>query len=514
MWIAESSTGFSLMDRTRQLAELWNRWQALGRGKKILWLLVGGSCLTLAALVWWVSQPEYRVLYSALSAEESGAITSKLQGKGVNYKLAAGGSTILVAADQVMQVHVDLTSEGIPGTSKLGGKGFDLFDQPSFGTTSFNQHVNFMRAQQTELARTIMQIDPVVFARVHIVTPEKSPFMRDQKPTTASVMVKLRPAANLNRSTVAGIAALVAGSVEGLSRENVKIIDSTGKFLSDRGDGEAGSMMGSAIEQRKEIEQYLAGEAEHMLSHVLGNGKAIVRVTAELNPKEMHEKKEMIIAEGKVARTEKTTLKKTSGESTGKGGAAGAASNIKLAVGGGSTGGTKLEETQQSDYEYPRTVQEWQQKHASIDRLTVAAFVDLGGSEEKAISLADISETIKKAVGFKADRDDIQITQVKMPTATNDEFEKEWAAHQKWQSTLAIIRHASMGMIALCAVPLLWVILRRRPLASPATEPPQELPEVVKLRTISAEFERNPEALANILSRWLERAETAEQKVA
>ena len=131
-------------------------------------------------------------------------------------------------------------------------------------------------------------------------------------------MVKLRPGANLNRSTVAGIAALVAGSVEGLTRENVRIIDSTGRFLSDRGDPDSG-MMGSFIEQRKEIEQYLAGEAERMLGHVLGNGKAIVRVTVELNPKQMHEKKEMIIAEGRVARTEKTTLKKTSGDSAGKG---------------------------------------------------------------------------------------------------------------------------------------------------------------------------------------------------
>jgi flagellar M-ring protein FliF len=500
------------MDLTRQWKDWLNRWQAMSLGRKILWIVVGGACLLMAMFFWWVSQPEYRVLYTGLSAEESGAITSKLQGKGVAYKLAAGGSNILVAADQVMQVHVDLTTEGIPGSSKIG-RGLELFDQPSFGTTSFNQHVNFLRAQQSELARTIMQIDPIIFARVHIVCPEKSPFMREQQPTTASVMVKLRPGANLNRSTVAGIGALVAGSVEGLPRENVRIIDASGRLLSDRGDPDGGTM-GSSIEQRKEIEQYLAGEAEHMLEHVLGSGKAIVRVTAELNPKLMHEKKDMIIAEGRVARTEKTTLKKTNGESTGKGGAAGASSNLGKQGGGAAGGnGSKIEETQQSDYDYPRTMQEWQQKHAAIDRLTIAAFVDLGGGDDKSISLDDIKETIKKAVGFKLDRDEIQITLVKMPTKSADDFEKEWASYQQWQTVLSIIRNASVGMIALCAVPLVWVVLRRRA-SSQAVVAPQETAEVIKLRTISAAFERNPEALANILSRWLERAESTEQKVA
>ena len=501
------------MDITRQLGELWNRWQSMGRGRKILWLVVGGSCLALATFIWWVSQPEYRVLYSGLSAEESGAITGKLTGKGVAYKLAAGGSTILVAADQVMQVHVDLTTEGTPGSSKIG-KGLDLFDQSSFGSTSFNQHVNFLRAQQAELARTIMQIDPIVFARVHIVFPEKSPFIREQKPTTASVLVKLRPGATLNHSIVAGVASLVAGSVEGLSMESVRIIDSSGRLLSDRGDSETG-MMGSIIEQ-KEIEQYLAGEAEHMLESVLGAGKAIVRVTVEFNPKQLHEKKEMIIADGRVAKTEKTTSKKTPGESTGRGGAAGAGSNLGKPMGGSAgSNGAKTEETQQSDYEYPRTFQEWQQKHPSIDRMTIAAFVDLGGLDEKTISMKDIEETIKKAVGFKTERDGIQITQVKMPTKTNDQFEKEWASYQQMQTILAVIRNASIGLMALCAVPLVWVLLRRRAAGAQTTaEPSSEPPATLKLRTLSAELERNPEALANILSRWLERAESAEQKAA
>ena len=102
--------------------------------------------------------------------------------KAVPFKLAAGGTTILVPADQAMQVHLDLTAEGVAGSAKIG-KGFDLFDQPMIGATPFNQHVNFLRAQQSSWRETIMQIDPIVFARVHIVRPEPSPFLREKNPT-------------------------------------------------------------------------------------------------------------------------------------------------------------------------------------------------------------------------------------------------------------------------------------------------------------------------------------------
>ena len=281
------------MDKYRLQALLfWNTWQAFSPGRKLAWLLGVAGCVGLAAILWWAYQPEYRVLYAGLSAEESGAITSKLQAKAVPFKLAAGGTTILVPIDQAMQVHLDLTAEGVAGSTKIG-KGLDLFDQPMIGATPFNQHVNFLRAQQGELARTIMQIDPILYARVHIVRPEPSPFIRDQKPTTASVMVKLKPGATLDRNTVDGIAALVAGSVEGLAKDNVKIADSTGRLLSKQTDSDNG-MIGTIVDQKREIEQYLSIEAERMLAKALGPGRAVVVVRAELDNKTMREKKEII----------------------------------------------------------------------------------------------------------------------------------------------------------------------------------------------------------------------------
>src|ERR1700720_4422650 len=160
------------MEKYRQQAlELWARWEAMSRMRKLAWAAGLISCLSLAGLLWWVSQPEYRVLYVGLSVEEAGAITSKLQAKGVPFKLSAGGTTILVPSDQAMQVHLDMNNDGIAGSSKIA-KGWDSFDQGRIGATPFDNSVTFMRAQQAELARTIMQIDPIIYARVHIVRPE------------------------------------------------------------------------------------------------------------------------------------------------------------------------------------------------------------------------------------------------------------------------------------------------------------------------------------------------------
>lgn len=498
----------------QQGLDLWGRWLTLSTTRKIVWISAVVLCSGFAGLMWWISQPEYRVLYSGLSAEEAGAITGKLQSKGISFKLASGGSSILVPADQAMQVHIDLTADGIPGSTKLG-KGFDLFDQPMLSATPFNQHVNYVRAQQTELARTIMQIDPIVFARVHIVRPEPSPFVREQKPTTASVVLKLRPGVTLHRNTVTGIVSLVAGSVEGLTKDNVRIVDSTGRLLSEERDPDTGSI-GTFMDQRKDVEHYLAKEAERMLASVLGAGKAIVRVTVELNTKQMKERREIINADGRVAKSEKTMLTKSGGGASAKGGASGSSSNLGKA-GATSTSGSlgSTSETQQSDYDYPRTIVEWQNKHGSIDRLTVAAFVDAAvlNNSEAPIPLAEVQEIIKKAVGFKSDRDEIQVTAVRMPGMPVESVEDEAAAQSRFQSVLTIVRNVSMTMVALCFLPLIVVLVRR---LRPAPPPPVPVPSTPShLRLIAEEFERHPEAFAKILEKWMDASTgTAPRKVA
>ena len=215
-------------------------WLGMSLGRRVFFSVT--AALSVAAVVgvgYWASQPDYRVLYSELSAEDAGAITAKLQTQGVSFRLAANGATIMVPAEQVQQLRLDLSVEGLPAK---GGKGFELLDGNQIGTTPFGQHVNYMRALQAELAKTIMQIEPVAFARIHLAQPEQSPFIRERKPTTASVVLKIKPGKTLSRSTAVGIAALVARSVEGLTPDQVTLLDTNGHVLLDpKGDEAARS---------------------------------------------------------------------------------------------------------------------------------------------------------------------------------------------------------------------------------------------------------------------------------
>ncbi len=172
-----------------QLTQLWT---GLTPARQVGLAMGVFIALAVAGSIWyWAAQTEYGVLFAGLAPEDAGAITAKLQTLGVPYRLSNGGTTVLVPAEQVHQKRIEMAVDGLPAK---GGKGFELFDSSPFGMTPFNQHVNYMRALQSELAKTISQIDPVVSARVHIVQPDSSPFIRDQKPTTASVMLRLRPA--------------------------------------------------------------------------------------------------------------------------------------------------------------------------------------------------------------------------------------------------------------------------------------------------------------------------------
>src|SRR5579871_5362671 len=190
---------------TQQLTQVW---LGMSVPRRVSLVVLAALCLaTVIGVGYWAAQPDYQVLYSGLGPEDAGAVTAKLQSQGVVFRLAAGGTTILVPAEQVQQLKVDLAVEGLPAK---GGKGFEMFDPNALGMTPFMQHVNYGRALQAELAKTIMSLEPVAFARVHVVQPEPSPFIRDTKPTTASVVLKLKPGLALNRNVAAGIVALVS----------------------------------------------------------------------------------------------------------------------------------------------------------------------------------------------------------------------------------------------------------------------------------------------------------------
>jgi flagellar M-ring protein FliF len=243
----------------------------------ILLLSVAGF----GSLIFWNSQPDYQVLFSNLSQEDAGEMTNKLKEKKIPFQLTSSGTTVLVPRDQVYELRLALAADGLP---KGGGVGFEVFDRTNLGTTDFVQKLNYQRALQGELSRTIRQIREIEQARVHIVTPKESLFVEEQKKPTASVFVKTRSGMSLGVSQVEGIVHLVASAVEGLEPGNITVLDTAGKILSKRNDTTlVGQLTTTQLEYQRNIEEGLKKKAQGMLEEVLGPNKAIARVSTDID---------------------------------------------------------------------------------------------------------------------------------------------------------------------------------------------------------------------------------------
>ncbi len=257
----------------------------------MLFGVVAGIIVGVFVISNWVYSVNYSTLYSNLEPSEAGEIVSYLNEREIPYKLTDGGKNIAVPSDDVYSVRISLASQGLPRTGNIG---YSIFDQSNLGMTEFLQNLNFRRALEGELMRTIMQLSDVQAARVHIVMPKDRLFKKDQVEATASVVLKLKRPDGLTKSQIAGITHLVASSVEGLKPGNISILDYNGNLLSSemKSDVLAG-LSSSQLEVRKNVETYLEDKAQTMLDGVIGTGRSIVRVTAELDFQQMEKTSEM-----------------------------------------------------------------------------------------------------------------------------------------------------------------------------------------------------------------------------
>jgi flagellar M-ring protein FliF len=244
------------------------------------------SAIGFGSLIYWNNRADYQVLFSNLSQEDGGEILAKLKEKKIQYQLINNGTTILVPRDQVYDTRISLAAEGLP---KGGGVGFEVFDRTNLGTTDFVQKLNYQRALQGELSRTIKQIKEVEQARVHIVTPKESLFVEEQKKPTASVFIKTRSGMTLGPPQVEGIVHLVASAIEGLEPGNITVVDTSGKILSKRVEpGIIGQLTTGQLEYQRNIEEGLKKKIQGMLEEVLGLNKAIARVSTEIDFQEIN----------------------------------------------------------------------------------------------------------------------------------------------------------------------------------------------------------------------------------
>ncbi|HEX4350657.1 MAG TPA: flagellar basal-body MS-ring/collar protein FliF [Verrucomicrobiae bacterium] len=282
----------------KQLMDIWGQ---LGASQRVsvlaaTFVLVAG----LVAAAMWSSHADYGLLYGGLSDTESAKVVAALDDAKVPYKAGSGGA-IMVPADKVYTMRMQLASKGIP---QGDGVGFEIFDKPNFGISDFVQRANYLRALQGELSRTIGQLDEVSAARVMIVVPENRLLLDKDKFPTASVFVKVRGSSPLSPQTINSIRFLVANSVEGLKTSHVAVVDNLGNTEEMSDSDSMAGVSSSQLAARRALEQYLGKKAQDMLETVLGPGQAMVRVSADVNYDTMTKSEKKFDPDGQVVRSQ------------------------------------------------------------------------------------------------------------------------------------------------------------------------------------------------------------------
>jgi flagellar M-ring protein FliF len=465
-----------------------------------------------ALLINWARQPDMRMLYQQLSPEEASKITEKIGEKDIVYELRNGGTTIYVPKEKVYQLRLDMAREGLPAGEQGG---YRIFDNEKIGVSPFVQSVNLKRALQEELAKSIQMIDGVVHARVHMVTPEQTLFTSEAGKTTASVILQLKPGYRLSDLNIAAITNLVSGSVEGLTSENVTVIDSQGRLLSSQSDQAMASGAGTVQAYRERVEQNLANKVEEMLTTVLGPGRAVVRVYAVIDMNSVSTVTEKLEPKGVVKNEEITTGSETEPGS--------ASATGQLAA----TGGIKKDETIVTEYEVGKTVKQEVILPGQIKSLSVAAFVDLStadanetasmGSSALIMELSEVEEIIRNALGLK-EADALKVVNVKFHRPDIESMIEQEPS--SWPRIMAIVRHASLGIMAICALFVLRIFRgakKKAALAAPTAQlagaegPSGLLPaeagkseSLVLRKQIASALQQNPGQVKQLFSSWLE----------
>ncbi len=454
---------------SQQWLQVWTRLSPMGR---VAFSGAGASFLVL--IVWvgfWASTTNYAVLASGLQPEDAAVIAQKLDADRIPYELANGGTTILVPAERVQKTSMSLNVAGLP---QGGGKGFELFDQMSMGATPFLQNVNYTRAMQGELARTIMTLEPVAHAKVLIVPADQSPFIRDEKPATANVTIRTKPGQTLSRKAVAGIVAQVASSVKGLTPDNVTVVDSQNFVLSEQPDSSGGLVSSKQREHQREVEADLARKAQEILNRAVGPGQAVVRVTAVMKFQHVEEQSDKVDPDARVATRESSTLSKTTNP-TGPRGTTGAVANVPGAqpVTPKDGGPLKQDETIESNYAISSTKRQLVENQETIDRLTIAVILmpisddpDADPEEALGITATEAEKLVKQAVGFIEKRDEIQVSIGKPSAPETDAVEDTaFATAQRWQNYINLVKASALVIAALAGLVMVMMMFRSKPIA-------------------------------------------------
>lgn len=423
------------------------------------------------------TQPDYTVLYSDLSSGDAAAVVDRLKDLKASYRVD-GGTISVSPPEAVHELRLSLASEGIP---KTGTVGFELFDGTNFATTTLGEMVKKQRALQGELERTIMSLESVVSARVHISQPEKTIFAKGAQEPSASVLLKLRPGAELDKKQIAGITNFVANGVEGLKPQNVAIIDVYGNLLTPKeGEGEAGHLGADAgrLLYIREVEKGYAQRVEVLLAKVLGPGRVVARVNADIDFSSQEREEESYDPGGQVVRSEREVEEGMAAQP--RGGVPGTVSNLSngpLVVNAQAGSEQNNRKEKVKNFEVSRAITRSAQARGKVVRLTAGVLVDgkyaevaeVGGDGKatgKMIKeyipltpemMSQVEGIVKSAIGFDSSRGD-SITVENVPF-----FEPDQSLAlelQKGDEATKWYRLGSMAVPVLALLLFVLVVLR------------------------------------------------------
>jgi flagellar M-ring protein FliF len=370
------------------------------------------------ALTNWQRESNFRPLYTALAPEDAALIVQKLKENSTPFRLTNNGTTVSVPEERVAELRLEMAGAGIPKSGRIG---FEIFDKTNFGMTDFAEHVNYRRALEGELERSVMSVGEIEQARVHISLPQESVFIETRQPAKASVLIKIRPGATLPESAVPAITHLVASAVEGLSPESVSLLDMRGNLLNKpkRLGSSADDASEASLEYRHKVEQDLTAKLDSTLEPLVGAGRFRAAVSAECDMNSGEQSEETYDPTHSVMTTSQKT-EDISSPSHVAGGVPGTASNLPpTGPKPTTTGGGTTRKTENIAYQTSRVVKRTTLPQGAIKRLSVSVLIDhdvhwegAGANMKRVLAapsperMKSIHDLITAVVGFNQQRGD------------------------------------------------------------------------------------------------------------
>ena len=430
-------------------------------------MIAGASLVLLIAIIaasaMYGGKPDMVPLFSNMETKDAGEVAAKLKELKVNYEIIENkqGATINVAAADVHEARLQLATEGLP----RGNKGFEIFDDSKLGVTEFQNKVNYLQALQGELTRTIEQIEAVEKARVHIVMPEDSLYKKNEKPATASIMLMLKPNVQLSKKEIKGIVNLTSKSVQGLSPENITVVDETGKILNDPDDDEENTVSYQTltqIEMTRKVQERVQRDVQSLLDQALGEGRSYVRVNVELDFDQRQRDRQTytpVVDDSGIIRSEQIVNESYSGTSNQPGGPAGTQSNIPgyVAVENQSNADYSKKEVTKN-YEINEETEKTVASPGSIKRVNVAVLVneDITQAQQESIQ-----RSVASAVGIVEERGDtVSVEPLPFSTELADRRAAEEQAEKERQERNMYIAIA-LVLLIVCGI-VAYYIRRKR----------------------------------------------------